>query len=324
MPAGWRERRGLIAAVVTAFMLVVTGIVVVSAKGAGDSAEAGEPTSIGPALAVNGPAKPREEVEKTRHPYEVSTGVADPTQNWSDLYLPASDDEKPLPVVVLVHGGSWKAGIGAGAIAPFARKLAAQGYAVLNVEYRRVGSGGGWPATFSDVADAIDHLADMAAEEPRLDVSRVVVAGHSSGGQLAAWAGTRSAGRVTGVGGIPRVEAKAVISLAGVLDLELASWLGNDRIAAAIGAPMWTAPNRWAAIDPIKHVNKAVPVTAIVGTDDPLVPPEYSQRYLAALQAAGGTGRLVVLDGYTHTAVVDSHRRGFDEVLAAVRAAVGR
>ena len=55
-----------------------------------------------------------------------------------------------------------------------------------NLEYRRVGSGGGWPATFDDVAAGIDLLADLD-----VDTTRVVAIGHSAGGHLAVWAGGR-------------------------------------------------------------------------------------------------------------------------------------
>ncbi len=58
-----------------------------------------------------------------------------------------------------------------------------------NIEYRRVGDGGGWPATFEDVAAAIDHLATLDAP---VDLERVSILGHSAGGHLALWAAGRT------------------------------------------------------------------------------------------------------------------------------------
>ena len=55
------------------------------------------------------------------------------------------------------------------------------------MEYRRVGNGGGFPATFDDVAAAIDLLADAD-----VDTSTVVTLGHSAGGHLATWAAART------------------------------------------------------------------------------------------------------------------------------------
>src|SRR4051812_50219256 len=85
-----------------------------------------------------------------------------------------------------------------------AADLAARGWAAWNIEYRRLGSGGGVPATLEDVGAAIDKLAELP-----VDRSRVVTIGHSAGGHLAAWAATREN---------PRVAVTAVVSQAGVLD----------------------------------------------------------------------------------------------------------
>lgn len=50
--------------------------------------------------------------------------------------------------------------------------LTARGWAVWNLEYRPVGAGGGWPATFRDVATGVD-LLDLLAERHALDLGRV-------------------------------------------------------------------------------------------------------------------------------------------------------
>src|SRR4051812_50171887 len=93
-----------------------------------------------------------------------------------------------------------------------AEDLAGRGWAAWNIEYRRLGSGGGVPATLDDVSAAIDHLAQLQ----HVDLSRVVTIGHSAGGHLAAWAATRDHHRVAVTG---------VVSQAGVLDLERARGL---------------------------------------------------------------------------------------------------
>jgi acetyl esterase/lipase len=62
---------------------------------------------------------------------------------------------------------------------------------VWNLEYRRVGDpGGGWPGTFLDVGKGVDHLRELAKQNP-LDLSRVVVMGHSAGGHFALWVASR-------------------------------------------------------------------------------------------------------------------------------------
>ena len=120
--------------------------------------------------------------------------------------------------VVIMHGGFWRARYDLALGRPLAADLAAHGYTCWNLEYRRVGDGGGWPATFDDVAAGIDQLAD-------LDVDRraVVAVGHSAGGHLAAWAAGRSALPADAPGAAPRVAVRGLVSQAGVLDLATAA-----------------------------------------------------------------------------------------------------
>src|SRR3954466_8997714 len=111
-------------------------------------------------------------------------------------------------VAVLIHGGFWRDRYDLTLMEPLAEDLVARGWTVWNIEYRRLGNGGGVPETLDDVAAAIDHLAEL-----EVDTSRVVAIGHSAGGHLAAWAATRED---------PRAPVTAVISQAGVLDLQRA------------------------------------------------------------------------------------------------------
>ena len=102
-----------------------------------------------------------------------------------ELSLPAR--RGPHPVVVLLHGGFWHAMYGRRLMSKLAADLAANGVAAWNLDYRGIGGGGGWPATFDDVAAGIDALAAI----PGLDLTRVTAVGHSAGGQLALWAAAR-------------------------------------------------------------------------------------------------------------------------------------
>ena len=105
----------------------------------------------------------------------------DPSQ-YAELYLP--DRRRHTAVVVLIHGGYWRAAYGAELARPLAADLAGRGWICWNVEYRRAGNGGGWPETFDDVASGIDHLA-IAAQRLGFAADHVVGLGHSAGGQLA-------------------------------------------------------------------------------------------------------------------------------------------
>lgn len=65
-----------------------------------------------------------------------------------------------------LHGGFWQSSHGLDLGAGIGADLARRGWAAWNVEYRRIGSGGGWPATFADVAAAVDHVRVLAGVDP--------------------------------------------------------------------------------------------------------------------------------------------------------------
>ena len=100
-----------------------------------------------------------------------------------ELFLPSGAG--PHPVAVVLHGGYWRARYDRSLMTNVCVDLAAHGLAAWNLEYRRVGGGGGWPETFLDVAAGVDPLAQLDAP---LDLGRVLAVGHSAGGQLALWA----------------------------------------------------------------------------------------------------------------------------------------
>src|ERR1700693_3029156 len=132
---------------------------------------------------------------------------ADPNQ-FGELRVPKS--QGPFPVVMNIHGGFWRAKYDLKHAGYLCAAFTAKGLATWNVEYRRVGNpGGGWPGTFEDIANAYRFLPQIASDYD-FDATRVMVMGHSAGGQLA----------LCLAGHEPTV--KAVISLAGVVDLQRA------------------------------------------------------------------------------------------------------
>lgn len=150
------------------------------------------------------------------------------TTSFGELLLPRGDG--PFPVAVLIHGGCWLATRGGvEETRPMAQVLATHGIATWNVEYRRVGhSGGGWPGSFRDLADATDFLRSLADDHP-LDLARVALVGHSSGGYFAAWlAGRRNlatGGPLTGEAPLPLA---GLIVLDAFLDHRVADSRGVD------------------------------------------------------------------------------------------------
>jgi acetyl esterase/lipase len=234
-----------------------------------------------------------------------------------DLHLPAGIG--PYPVIVLIHGGSWHKRYGRAVMRALAADLVMRGWAVWNIEYRRIGNGGGWPATFADVAAAIDHLDGL---HPALDLSRVDVLGHSAGGHLALWAAGRT-GLPTGapgaIAGRSRVPIARAISLAGVCDLAGAyrDWHGGA-VRELMGGSPDRMPDRYEVADPLRQVPLAVPVLLVHGVVDATVSVRLSRAYASAAKAAGGDVELVEIEGQAggHRAFVDPRGAAWAPVAA--------
>lgn len=242
----------------------------------------------------------------------------DPSQ-FADLYLPVSDTTV-RGAVVIIHGGYWRSTYGAELGAPLARDLAARGYACWNLEYRRAGNGGGWPATFDDVAVGMDHLA-VAAAEHGLDLGSTTALGHSAGGHLAVWAAGR-AGLPAGApgSGTPVAQLTAVVSQAGVLNLREARALGlsDDAVENLLGEP--EDAERYALADPMTAIPLHVPVYAVHGKKDTTVPLSQSESYVRAATAAGATAELAVVPG-DHFAVITPGSKAWDRIVELLVAA---
>ncbi len=116
---------------------------------------------------------------------------------FGELRLPKS--KGPHPVAVLVHGGCFVDRLPRRdprdttfePLRPLAAALADAGVATWNLEYRRAGNpGGGYPGSFQDLGAGVDFLRSIARGNS-LDLDRVVLVGHSSGGPLVHWLATR-------------------------------------------------------------------------------------------------------------------------------------
>lgn len=250
----------------------------------------------------------------------------DPRQNYGDLYLPAGAHRRDsLPLVVLIHGGGWTSRYSAATFDPLARALAVRGLAVFNIEYRRLGSGGGWPTTFTDVAAATDFVPTLDRENPAIDVSSSVVVGHSAGAQLAVWVGTRGRLRSLQVGSEPLWLPNRIVSLAGPLNMRLAAERGDSRVVRILGGTPAQVPGRYRTVDPIENIDPTMPVLVVHGTADTVVSPAQSTTYVDAVRRAGGRVALRLLPGQSHAALVTPGSAAFPTVLDLItRAALSR
>jgi acetyl esterase/lipase len=242
---------------------------------------------------------------------------ADPSQ-VGELSLPEGDG--PVPVVVVLHGGFWRDRYDRHLMDDLCTDLTARGLAAWNLEYRRLGSGGGWPATFEDVAAGIDHLADVEAP---LDLDRVSAVGHSAGGHLALWAAARHRLPAGQPGAGPRVRVRRTVAQAGVSDVAAASRLGlSDRVAdQLLGAPAREVPELVALSSPRALLPLGVPQLLIHGTADDTVPATMSRDYAGAAWAAGDDRvALVVLPEQGHYEHIDPAEQAWQTAAAWLEA----
>ncbi|NJC68971.1 alpha/beta hydrolase [Planosporangium thailandense] len=232
----------------------------------------------------------------------------------ADVRLPA--DEPTGPLIIFIHGGFWKAEYDRKHVGPLAVDLAARGYPVVTIEFRRIGQeGGGWPGTFDDAAAAVDRVPGLVADALAArgrgvpDLARPILAGHSAGGHLALW----YAGRAT-------APVRGVLALAPVADLVLAHRLrlDDDAVAALLGGGPDEVPDRYEVADPVRSLPSGVPVAVVHGTEDDRVPVEVSRSYVTAARAAGDVPTVVELPGTEHFAVIDPLAAVWPAVLAAL------
>ena len=223
---------------------------------------------------------------------------SDPSQ-FGELSLPAAARRRGT--VVIIHGGFWRATYDLSLGRPLAADLVRRGYAVWNLEYRRIAAGGGWPATFDDVAAGIDKLADLG-----VDTSQVVAIGHSAGGQLAVWACARPKLPLGSPGANPRVKLTAAVSQAGVLDLATActARVGGSAESDLMGGTPVQVSDRYRLADPIELLPILTPVLCVHSRADTNVPFAQSTAYVAAAHRLGSRATLHEVAG-DHFTLID-------------------
>jgi acetyl esterase/lipase len=227
---------------------------------------------------------------------------------FGDLRIP--EGPGPFPLVVFVHGGVWEAIYNLTHAGHLCVALAEAGIASWSLEYRRIGDpGGGWPGTQQDVDLGIAHVQSLARDWP-LDVGRVVLAGHSAGGQLAGCAAART-----------KLALRGLMPIGGCLDLR-EGWrlqLGDGVVGRYLGGGSEEVPEHYDAASPIELVPLRVPISLVHGTDDSSVPFSQSARFAEVARAAGDEVHVIALAGAGHFEAVDPESSEWPAVLAELR-----
>jgi acetyl esterase/lipase len=249
---------------------------------------------------------------------------ADSSQ-YGELRVPAG--RGPHPVVILVHGGCFKAAYATSRyFGAMADTLKSEGVATWNVEYRRLGQpGGGWPGTYLDIGKAVDHLRTIAPKY-NLDLNHVVIVGHSAGGHLAMWAAARP--RVPAASPLhvaDPLRVRGVVDLAGPVDMtaNIAGYQALCRdtvITSLLGGTPATVPERYAQASAINLLPLGIPQVLVMGTHEDFVPLPLAKTYLRAAARAGDSVRLVVIAGAGHFEIASPRTTSWPRVESSIHA----
>jgi acetyl esterase/lipase len=252
---------------------------------------------------------------------KVAYGLA--PQQTAEVYSPKGSG--PFPVVVMLHGGCYSNEVPAASLSAPAADLAAHGAFVWNVEYRRVGDpGGGYPGMYQDVGAAIDRLREEAG--PRhLDLSRVVLVGHSSGGLLALWAAARAKlPTASPLRSADPLKVRAVVSLASMGDLKgfspLLPWICGDdlKVEQVVGVKSAERPDPFADISPRALLPLGVPTLSLTGEYDAQLPPYMAFYWRLAAEKKGDKAEVRVLRDAGHFDLVAVQTPAWIEVREAI------
>jgi acetyl esterase/lipase len=221
-----------------------------------------------------------------------------------DVIQPHGDG--PWPITVLVHGGGWVGGERAD-VSDLAALLATRGMLVYNISYRTMALGGSYPTAYQDVACGV-RFARATAQEYGGNPSSVTLAGYSAGAHLAAvvaLAGDEFDGDcLAGGSGLP----DAFVGIAGPYDSDQFSPL----LIPFFGGPRADAADAWSAGNPYSYVDRRIslPIHLLQGTADGTVPQRFTLDFAAALEAAGHTVELTIIEGAGHRDMVDPSASG--------------
>ncbi|MFE0366887.1 alpha/beta hydrolase [Streptomyces tendae] len=252
---------------------------------------------------------------------DSTAGYGDHPDQVIDFYAPrgVTGPGEAAPVVVVLHGGSWRAPYDRRHISPFAGFLAERGFAVASAEYRRGAQGPGpdgagepvagrWPDTFDDVAAALDALPELVRQHlPRADARRTVLTGHSAGGHLALWAAARHLLPADAPWRTDRpAPLRGVVALAPIADFEVADKLDVCGGAARqlLGDGELFAERRPYA-DPALLLPTGIATTLVQGRADVDVPQAVAEAYADAAAKAGEVVGVTLLEDVGHYPLID-------------------
>jgi len=245
---------------------------------------------------------PPEDVEVRE---DVVYGEAGGTELHVDIAYPKQTPAKPMPAVMLIHGGGWAGGSHKGYLPTY---LAQNGYFIATVEYRLSGEAP-WPAQIEDCKLAIRWLR-ANAEKYHVDPNRIGVMGHSAGGHLVSCLGTLGEESSLDVGAYAGLKSsvQAVVDEAGPVDFTPAGrptvgtvMEDHPGLLKLFGGSYDAKMDAWKQASSALHVTAQTPPFLILhGEQDHLVPIHQAEEMAAALKTAGVPYELIRIKNAGH------------------------
>ena len=232
---------------------------------------------------------------------DIPYGEGNHPRQRLNLFLPGEARRPPYPLVVWIHGETWRDG--SKEDCPL-KWLTDEGYAVASIGYRLTDTAV-FPAQLQDCIAAVRHLQSNATTW-NLDAKKLAVVGSAAGGHLAALVALDETDSVDpGATDPPDVSAVCVVAAPTLL-----TSLGpaHDRPASPasllVGGPLPEFREAAQRASPLTHVSADAPPFLIIHAKgdervpaDRTVPLEQSRQFDAALRAAGAESSLVVIEG---------------------------
>jgi acetyl esterase/lipase len=247
---------------------------------------------------------------RTPPPFDARLAYGSDRNQFLDLRVPSSKEKgkSGFPLVINIHGGYWRAKYNLEHAGYLCAALTAKGMATANLEYRRVGDeGGAWPGTFADIRSAY-HFLEQNAQRHSLDAKRIVVMGHSAGGQLALCLAAHEPG------------VRRIVSLAGVVDLRRAYQLhlSNDAVVEFLRGSPSEVPDHYREADPMELSISPAQQWLVHGAEDEVVPADFSRDYVAAklkrLSKEKEDAHLLEISHAGHFDLIDPRSQAWNQV----------
>ena len=264
-------------------------------------------------------------LDRTSPSFDVRIRYGNDPSQFAELRFP--NGKGPFPLLFVVHGGFWQSRYDLLHIGHLCAAFTSRGIITCNLEYRRIGNpGGGWPGTFLDINLATRNILQTMDPDPRFDLDRTAIIGHSAGGHLALWlvSGHRIS-KDSPLHSDLRQAITSAVSLAGVSDLRLA-WkqkLGHGIVTRLIGGTPEEHPDRYDAGSPIELLPTGARQILVHGTADDTVPFSQSEAYVEKAEKLGDRPTLVRLQGIGHYELIDPESEAWPTVAEAVLSLLG-